>query len=224
LPELHVKPVSVTLSSLVWNLMPFAGKSLIVIEQRDELRRVVSFSTFDYENQRFLWRDVVLPEKWWVNLAGVTHDQVVLKVFESTENPDKTSFLFLSIQDGKVVDQKGKHNDWSYTNDTVQPFQYLDGEADFETVKNFLKTKLEITPRLGVEYREYANLIIISYYMGDPAAFANQVAIFNLRGECLYKEEIGTNLKGIGINTFFIVSGHLIFVKNRTELVTFRIV
>jgi Domain of unknown function (DUF4905) len=224
LSELHVKPISVILSSPVWNLLPFAGKPLIVIEQRDEQKRVASFSAFDFENQRFLWRDVVLPEKWWLNLAGVTHDQVVLKVFESTENPDKTSFLFLSIQDGKVIDPKGKQNNVSYTNDTVQPFQYLDGEADFETVKNFLKAKLESTPKLGVEYREYANHIIISYYTGDPAAFANQLAIFNLQGECLYKEEIGTNLKGIGINTFFIASGYLFFVKNRTELVTFRIV
>jgi hypothetical protein len=106
----------------------------------------------------------------------------------------------------------------------VQPFQYLDGEPDFETVKAFLKSKLEIAPRLGAEYLEYGDRIIISYYLGDPAAFVNRLVIFNSMGEYLYQEEIGTNLKGIGINTFFIASGCLFFVKNRTELVTFRIV
>jgi hypothetical protein len=223
LSELHFKPVSVTLSAPVWNLLAFEGK-LIVIEQRDETKRVASFSLFDFENQRFLWRDVVSPEKWWVNLAGVTPDHVVLKVFESTENPDKTSFLFLSIKDGKVMDYIAQQNDWVHTNDVMQPFQYLDGEPDFETVKDFLKSKFRVTPMLGVEYREHAGYMIISYYVGDPAHFANRIALFNTQGDCLYEYEIGTNLKGIGVNTFFIVSGRLFFVKNRTELVTFRIV
>ena len=222
--ELHFKPESVTLSAPVWNLLAFEEKALIVIEQRDELKRVVSFSLFNFENQRFLWRDVVLPEKWWLNLAGVAPDHIVLKVFESTENPDKTSFLFLSMKDGKVLDHNAQQNDWQHTNNTLQPFQYLDGEPDFETVKNFLKNKFNTIPRLGAEYLEYADHIIISYYTGDPAAYINRIVLFNEQGECLYEDEMGTNLKGIGVNTFFIVSGHLFFVKNRTELVTFRIV
>lgn len=224
MPELHFKPASVTLSAPVWNLLVFERKQLIVIEQRDEMKRVASFSLFNFDNQRFLWRDVVLHEKWWLNLAGVTADYIVLKVFESTENPDKTSFLFLSQEDGKVVDHDAQQNDWQHTNDTVQPFQYLDGEPDFETVKNFLKSKFNVTPRLGIEYREHESYIIISYYTGDPAAFINHIALFNEHGDCLYEDEIGTNLKGIGINTFFIAAGSLFFVKNRTELVTFRIV
>jgi Domain of unknown function (DUF4905) len=224
LPEKHLNPSSVTLSAPVWNLLPFAGKPILVIEQRDEGKRVASFSVFNYERQRFQWRDVVLPEKWWLNLAGVTQDHVVIKVFESTENPDKTSLLFLSVEDGKVEDLAFQQNDWLHTNDTVQPFHYLDGEPDFETVKNFLKSKIEITPRLSAEYLEYDGYIIISYYIGDPAAFVNRLVVFNSMGEEIYQEEIGTNLKGIGINTFFIASGILFFVKNRTELVTFRIV
>jgi Domain of unknown function (DUF4905) len=224
LPELHFKPASVTLSAPVWNLLAFEGKPWIIMEQRDEVKRVASFSLFDFKNQRFLWRDVVTPEKWWVNLAGFTTDHIVLKVFESTENPDKTSLLFLSLKDGSAVDSIAQQNDWLHTNDTVQPFQYLDGEPDFETVKKFLKSKFEVIPRLGVEYLEYVGHIIISYYAGDPAAFINRMALFNMQGECLYEDEIGTNLKGIGVNTFFIVSGYLFFVKNGTELVTFRIV
>jgi Domain of unknown function (DUF4905) len=224
LPELHFKPVSVILSAPVWNILPFPGAPVIVIEQRDDARRVVSFSAFDFENQGFLWRDVAIKEKWWANLAGVTRDRVVLKIFENTENPDKTSFLCLSAEDGSVTESDLQQNEWLHTNDTLQPFQYLDGETDFETVKNFLKINTEPSPMLGAEYLEYAGYIIISFYSGNLAAFVNRLAIFSSLGECLYVEEIGTNLKGIGINTFFIASGYLFFVKNRTELVTFRIV
>jgi hypothetical protein len=224
LPELYFKPFTVRLSTPVWNLIPFSGKPWIAIEQRDEVKRIASFSVYDYEHQRFLWREIVTREKWWVNLLGITQHLVVLKVFESSENPDKTSLLFLSGEDGKPVDHSLHQNDWPHTNDALQPFQYLDGESEFETVKNFLKSKMEVAPRLGAEYLEYANHIIVSYYVGDPAAYVNHLVIFDSQGECLYVEEIGTNLKGIGINTFFIASGNLFFVKNRTELVTFRIV
>ncbi len=222
--ELHFKPLSVTLSASIWNVLPFPGKRVMVIEQRDEVRRAVSFSAFDFEDQEFLWRDVSVSERWWVNLVGVTDDRIVLKVFESTENPDKTSFLYLTAEDGKMTDPGIQQNQELNTNVLLQPFQYLEGEKDFETVKSFLKSKIETKPCLGVEYLEYEGYIIISYYSGDPAAYNNQLVIFNSSGECLYQEEIGTNLKGIGVNTFFMTSGYLFFVKNKTELVTFRIV
>ncbi|MDZ7646033.1 MAG: hypothetical protein U5K54_01985 [Cytophagales bacterium] len=54
--------------------------------------------------------------------------------------------------------------------------------------------------------------------------FTNALGCFNKAGELLWQDEIGTNLKGIGINTFFIAYDYLFFVKNKTELVTFRIV
>lgn len=222
--EKHVNPFSIKLSAPVWNMLPFAGRPLMAIEQRDEMKRLVSFSAYHFIDHRFLWRDVVLPEKWWVNLAGATKDHMVLKVFENTENPDKTSFLLLEVETGKVASRHHQQKDWIHTNDTMHPFQYLDGESEFETVKNFLITARKEMPMLGAEYLEFADRIIISYYVGIPASFKNWLAVFSLKGECLYEEEIGTNLKGIGINTFFITSGYLFFVKNKTELVTFRIV
>ncbi len=222
--EKHFISFSVRLTAPVWNLLPFAGKPLLVIEQRDEVKRLASFSVYNFEQHRFQWRDMVLAEKWWVNLAGISNKYIVLKVFENTENPDKTSFLFLDPESGNVTQHDHQQIDWVHTNNAQQPFQYLAGEPDFETVKNFVKSKRNLIPKLGAEYLEYADYVIISYYVGDPNAFINQLAIFNLQGECLYEEEIGRNLKGIGINTFFIASGHLFFVKNKTELVTFRIV
>jgi Domain of unknown function (DUF4905) len=221
LSEKHFKPFSILLPAPVWNLLPHAQKPIIVIEQRNEEQRSVAFSGFDFVNQKFLWRDVVLTEKWWVNLVAVEHGYAVLKVFESMENPDKTSLCFLSLEDGKILKDQ-RVEGYTHTNNTVHPFQYLEGDPDFETVKNFIQAKGKAIPRLGAEYLEYEGFIFISYYLGDP--LANCLAIFNAVGDCVYEEKIGTNLKGIGVNTFFIASGYLFFVKNKIELVTFRIV
>lgn len=221
MPEKHFKPFSILLPAPVWNLLPHAQKPLIVIEQRDEEHRLVAFSGFNFGHQKFLWRDVVLPEKWWINLVAVEHDYAVLKVFESMENPDKTSLHFLSLEDGKILKEQPVAAS-AHTNKAVHPFQYLQGEPDFETVKKFIQTKRKAMPRLGAEYLEWEGFIFISYYVGD--ALTNYLAIFDEVGDCVYEEKIGTNLKGIGVNTFFIASGYLFFVKNKIELVTFRIV
>ncbi len=206
----------------IWNVLPVPGKSWVIVEERDEKSRKVSFSAIDYEQKKIVWRNETLPETWWINLVAVTKSQVLLKIFENTTNPDITHWVALSVQDGKqlakVLEQE------QHTNELNQPFQYLAGEHDFETVSKFLQTRLNITPILGAEYLEQAGFIFISFYFGVPAAFTNQLACFSKVGDLLWQLEIGTNLKGIGVNTFFVVSNHLFFVKNRSELVTFRIV
>jgi hypothetical protein len=205
-------------------MLPLAAKPVVVIELRDEVKRLVSFAAYHFIDHRFLWRDVVLSEKWWLNLMQTTRDHIVVKVFDNMENPDKTSLILLDVDTGKVLPDQLHQINEAHTIDTVYPFQYLDGESEFATVKEFLSANDKETPILGAEYLEYEGHLIISYYVGAPAKFINRLAIFGGKGECLYEEEIGTNLKGLGVNTFFITSGYLFFVKNKTELVTFRIV
>jgi hypothetical protein len=91
-------------------------------------------------------------------------------------------------------------------------------------VKKFLQKKLQVVAELGAEYLAHDNFIFISYYKGTPASFVNSFCVFTTEGVFVMDEEIGTNLKGIGWNTFFIVDDCLFFVKNKMELVTFRIV
>ncbi|MEQ1586502.1 MAG: DUF4905 domain-containing protein [Cyclobacteriaceae bacterium] len=214
---------SIQLSTVIWNVLPVPGKPWVVVEERDETNRKVSFCAIDYQKKEIVWRNSSLPELWWINLVRVTPSQVVLKIFENTSNPDVTRLLTLSVADGKPLNQpieiEGEH-----TNELIQPFQYLAGEHDFETVKQFLEGRTQKLPLLGVEYLEHSGFIFISFYCGNPGSFTNVLTCFTRAGNIVWQEEIGTNLKGIGVNTFFVVSDHLFFVKNKSELVTFRIV
>lgn len=214
---------SIQLSSGVWNTLVAPGKKWLILEQRNEVNREVTITAFDFENKKIVWRNASLPEPWWINLVSVSHHCVVLKIFENTANPDITSFLSLSLEDGGIVDRQPE-SEAEYTNEVQQPFQYVAGEPEFKTVEIFLKTRLNIIPLLGAEYLESHNFIFVSCYFGSPGAFTNLLGCFNKAGELLWKDEIGTNLKGIGVNTFFIAYDYLFFVKNKTELVTFRIV
>jgi hypothetical protein len=224
LREKQLQRVSVvSLNAPVWNILPVAKKSLLVLEQRNEVTRTVSFSAFDVQAQQFIWRDVVLNEKWWITLAGVNSERILLRLFESADNPDKTSYQQITLLEGKPVDIPLK-TETTLPDEAIRPDQYLEGEADFEVVRNFIRSKLKHEAKLGAEYLTYGDYIFISYYKGNPAAFVNSICAFTLDGNFIFDEEIGTKLKGIGWNTFFIASDCLFFVKNKTELVTFRIV
>lgn len=214
---------SIALEATLWNVLPVPAKSWVIVEERNETTRHVSFAAIDYKNKKVVWRTSSPTETWWINLVLVTHEQVHLKIFENTSNPDKTIWQVLTLESGAVIEGDPKI-EIEYTNDVIRPFQYLAGEGDFETIKNFLNERLNVLSILGVEYVEYLDFVFISYYFGDPGKFNNRLACFKRTGELLWQEEIGTNLKGIGVNTFFLVANQLFFVKNKTELVTFGIV
>ncbi len=222
-----VENTRVTLSlnpeELIWNLMPVPGKPWMVVEVRNEQRRKVHFLCWDYRSNSQVWQTEKLPESWWITLISVGDEVALLKIFESTENPDRTRWYPISVSTGTALPLPPdlKHN---YTIELIRPFQYLAGESDFDKVKSFLTEQMNCTPVLGLEYLESQNLIFISFYHGNPAEFANTLAVFSLQGSLQWQEEIGMNLKGIGVNTFFLVADRIFFVKNKSELVTFRIV
>jgi hypothetical protein len=67
--------------------------------------------------------------------------------------------------------------------------------------------------------------MVISCYVagGDSLDLANFLIVFSKKGECLLKEEISSRVKGIGFDTFFVLRNNLIFIKDKNELVSYRI-
>ncbi|MBA4058259.1 MAG: hypothetical protein C0490_26315, partial [Marivirga sp.] len=105
----------------------------------------------------------------------------------------------------------------------IRPHQYLDDNEYFATVKTFLSRKFNLTPVIALEYMEYDSIIFISFYIQD-GELANYLLIVSADGEELMKEKLDEHLKGIGMDTFFVLSGCVFFVKNKVELFSYKIV
>jgi hypothetical protein len=128
----------------------------------------------------------------------------------------------LNLLDGQPI-QKDFTVSYAEQNFNItRPFQYHEGSQHFDTVKAFLELKTEISPIITIEYCEYHSLILISAFTGRED-LANYLFVFNSNGEMLTKETLGVHLKGIALDTFFVFSGFLIFVKNKCELVSYKI-
>jgi hypothetical protein len=205
---------------VIWNLISAPKAACMVIEERNDATRKVAIACVSFTG-KLQWRKVNLPESWWINLNAITNTQVMLRLFESTANPDAVRLIALSLTTGEVSEMAPES---VHTIQPLRPFVYVQGEPEFETVQKFLQQQLRQVAFLGAEYLETESQIFISYYIGQPAAFTNVLACFGRDGKLHFTEEIGTNLKGMGVGTFFIATNTLFFVKNKTELVTFRIV
>jgi hypothetical protein len=130
--------------------------------------------------------------------------------------------LILNIMDGGEIKEL-RQGDFP-RQDIKKPVQYTEGMQYFETVKTFLLNQLNLQAVSALEYMETNNCFLISCYTSaGENLLANFLLVYSKGGKLLLQEQLDSRLNGIGLDTFFIIDGLLFFVKNKVELVSFRI-
>ena len=243
---------------VVWNIKASSENKILVLEIRNNTRKEVRFAAFDYGQQKFLWKEKLMDEPWWINLSAVSEEIILFTVYVDTNNPDKKATMAYNLRDctliwwnndfsissvsrteligtsekfgrrevvlnihtGKPLELSGdKHQ---IAEDVLRPQQYVEGHAYFETVKTFFSQKFNLLPVTALEYLEYDTIIFVSCYIQEND-LANYLFIISPDGNLLLKEKLDEQLKGIGLDTFFVLSGCVFFVRNKAELVSYKI-
>ena len=155
---------------------------------------------------------------WWNNDFSLTSVSDGYATGVTSKFGVKT--ITLDISTGNEVEDAGKPQ---IGDEVVRPQQYLDDNAYFATVKTFLGRKFNLLPVLALEYLEYDSNIFISFYIQEPG-LANYLYILSADGEILLNQKLGDQLNGIGLDTFFVLSGCVIFIKNKVELFSYKFV
>jgi hypothetical protein len=81
---------------------------------------------------------------------------------------------------------------------------------------------LQVEPVAAMDYLELGPWIVISLYLA-AAGSAEHLIVMEQEGTVVLREKAGEGLKGIGMDTFFILEGSLFFVKNKKELVCYKL-
>ena len=171
-------------------------KSLIAVDVRSGSIRweVESFSFFDWNNTEVLgYRTKGDPVKATINLTS-----------------------------GVVTDGDWKNSPELPFAERQRPAFYPEGSKHFDTIKEFLR-KADYLIVKGVEYLEFNDWIIISGYVEELAKLANYLLVFDREGTLKLTVKLGENLAGLGTDTFFILSGCLFLVQNKTDLAAYRL-
>ncbi len=128
----------------------------------------------------------------------------------------------ISVATGEVVEASWQPKQESAHLENPKPEFYAEGTAHFETVKKFVaQTDYKITK--GVEYLEFNDWIMVSAYVEESGKLANYLLVFNAIGALVLTVKLGEKLSGLGAETFFILSGCLFLVQNKTDLVAYRL-
>jgi hypothetical protein len=151
---------------------------------------------------------------------------------------DELTQAMINIESGVLLEKAWMTKATNQRKDSTRPVQYLEGMPHFETVKMFVQQKTHHQPVRGVEYLEWKDWIMVSFYTeeetclpalrttsgGGPdrqGSLANYLLVLTSKGEVLLEVKLGEKLTGLGTDTFFMVSGCLFLVKNKSELVVY---
>lgn len=142
-------------------------------------------------------------------------------------------FQELQLESGKIIRtgipqlqaaEEVAHYSNSRFSDAVFPALYLEEEPYYLDLKDFLKAQLNTEAVKGIEYAETETALVVSYYehtFGNT--LKNYIAVFDLEGNLMLKEQLADGLSGIGSDTFFIFMHDLYFIRNKTLLEVYRL-
>lgn len=211
-----------------WIGMSFikTGNILFHIYENDQNPEPSSYFLYSVTDQSIIW------ESSDIRVSSLTKEGILGYI----EVNDTNQLVLLNPFTGKIKnispkeylvnisDTAGKlENKNSY-----YPFHYLEETDYFISVKRYLEQDHGVNPVKAIDYLEIGGAIIISYYLynksqKDNLKLINYLMILNKEGNQLLNEKIDESETGVGIGTFFVIKNQLIFLKNKSEIISYQI-
>ncbi|MFY7827755.1 MAG: DUF4905 domain-containing protein [Flectobacillus sp.] len=206
-----------TFQEKIWNIQ--LSEHHLVAELRNEIHRKVEFICIDLLKSELIWRQASPVNTWWQSLGKLYKTQVELIEFSEESKPQVTQKHYLNIQTGELSDFFPQVSDnfsdqpFSY----LQPVHYTEQNEYFPAIYRFVYRLLNVDIQKAVDYLEYKDKIIISYYLYHENKLWNYLLVVNNRKEILLNELL-TETEGLGLVTFTVKPEILLYVKNKCQL------
>jgi hypothetical protein len=175
----------------------------------------------DIHTGKLAWKDI---SKTFNHVSG---DQLI--VTEGQE--DARRYLKLNPADGKQIGEISLKEVFKMTSDKKEtesgkirnPFHFSSEHPYFSRITGFVKEITGEQPVIAADYMENGEQVIISFYLYSTDGMSNYLILVDEEGKVLLRECLGTHIKGIGFDTFFVFEKTLIFIKEKKELIFFKI-
>jgi len=184
------------------------------------------YKDIQFPEHKRLWAFSEKGIKLWVDkgltFLGFSGDS--LYGFKNGEG-DAKRFYELDAATGKVKKEISAEvamsilNTADVNNYVENPIHYKADNQYYPRLAAFIEQLTGLKAVVAIDYLEYKNKIIISFYTIDNEKLASRIVIVSEDGVKEAEELTGTELSGIGIDTFFVFRDILFFVKNKKELV-----
>ncbi len=162
-------------------------------------------------------------------VIDITTSEIILKLEKATFYNYQQNFLTISDLNSNL--KTIKIGSPRKSTDSVENIikvlsekvsHYPEDSPHFPTIYKFLYRLLKVDAVKAVDYLEISNKIIISYYIYRDKSFLNYLLVTNQSRQILLNDLIAET-EGIGIDTFTVKSDTLLYVKNQTQFVGYKL-
>jgi len=226
---------NLSIEGVLWKIHYDTVSDCFLIENRIESPRATHFYLVSISGAIInSWEPDI--ENWWFNTLLFHDKKVYFTLYADEDSPETTELLVYDANKGELIQHYKDCTIAKILAEAIEiktleeeiiinlpkakqpslstPVQYIAETEYFKTVAKFIIQSQDIVPVQLIEYLEYSNYIIISYYIKNNEGLDNYLLILDSEGKLLYQDCVATKLKGVGDHTFFAQKEKIYFIKD----------
>lgn len=226
----------------IWQVVIDETSAQLAVELRDEASQRLSYQLISFRSEHQSPIFELEEADWWTTMIRLSGSFLMLERYNDPQDPlDKdlliynttinaihqvlSKFQLIAVKKGQLIGHTpGDQQDMRYVDldmgvhersiKAAYPIYYSPGSPAFKTVAEFLQLEDQ---KVGCEYLEHGNHIIIAYYIRLGTKFDRKLLVMQRDVE-LYHEVLDTQLTGFASGSFFIFNDILVFIQNGHQL------
>jgi hypothetical protein len=175
----------------------------------------------DTRTGRLVWKDISKT------FYHVSEDHLIV----TQGQEDARKYLKLDPADGRLIREISLKEVFKMASDKKEqeslkirnPFHFSSDHPYFSKITGFIGGITGEQPVIGADYMENGEQVIISFYLYNTEGLSNYLILVDEEGKVIFRECLGSHIKGIGFDTFFVFEKTLIFIKEKKELIFLNI-
>ncbi|HEX7367282.1 MAG TPA: DUF4905 domain-containing protein [Pelobium sp.] len=229
---------------IIWKIILDENGDIIVWECRTQDKKVF-FYAYDFKNEKTLLHNFKFDDSWELSINTVKNGILYFNGHESDFSPVQKGLLAFDLQSQKIIWQNFSISAQIFTASGIivfdtkilpRKYKLLDFNTgallnDVETKdltiliplgnKIFLPTITGGKDMLNTRYQLIIkDLAISSWYQQNNGA-NDQYLKVEKNGEILLEEIINLQIQKMSFDTFFVWHNRLVYIKNKTEIVSY---
>ncbi|MFC5284982.1 DUF4905 domain-containing protein [Pedobacter alpinus] len=229
---------------IIWKIALDEQQELIVWECRT-IDKKVSFYAYDFKNQTELLTDFSFEEEWLLSLSQVVSGIAYFNSYESVSSPVQKGIIAFDLKAKKILWQNfsitihliSKEGVLVYDSKILpRKFQLLNF-TNGSFIKNISVDELSnhiaigndlLLPKLyeekeilNVNYVLNFNELTINSFFKQTDGKINQFIKLEKDEGIIFTDIINKDIQKVGFDTFFVWHNLLIYIKNKTEIVSY---
>lgn len=191
-----------------------------------------------------------LKVDWWHKLMAFDAEYLVFERMEDSMDPGACSLhayprkgggqeyhfenaRFVDLNGGQLQYKTGegerKSLSWGSEKAEIQAEAVFYGQnftpesTDFELLAGFIQDQVHRKPVQQIEYMDYKNLMLFSFYVLESKGFSNFIGIWDVQGDQKLFQILEPNVEKVAPGSFFIWHDLLIFVSEKVNLNAYKL-